>query len=174
MDNFQGLRELQTQYICCPYVPTHMQIIEFCQFISGFQRVISRVKVFKSPQPNEYMICIKFSGKGDALDFAKQYQRRKFFQIEPDLCIVYQLLAARIKSEKNLSSSSSSDEDPRDEPEMMQIDTSSRQVFPKLGDHMRDTLYVKKRLQNPEILFGLGEQATCPICLEALDSHSPR
>ena len=47
-------------------------------------------------------------------------------------------------------------------------------MFPKLGDHMRDTLYVKKRLQNPEILFGLGEQATCPICLEPLDSYSPR
>lgn len=51
-----------------------------------------------------------FIEKG-ATEFARQYQRRKFNQIEPDLCLVYFLLGATIKSEKTGSSSSDSDED---------------------------------------------------------------
>lgn len=38
----------------------------------------------------------------DAIDFTKHYQRRKFNQIEADVCIVYELLAASIKSDKDV------------------------------------------------------------------------
>jgi hypothetical protein len=30
-------------------VPTHVHIIEFCQFIEAFQKQINKVRVFKSP-----------------------------------------------------------------------------------------------------------------------------
>jgi hypothetical protein len=61
-------------YLCCPFVPIHMQIIEFCQFIESYQREIKQVRVLKSAEPNEYMIAIKFSSSKDAYGFAQEFQ----------------------------------------------------------------------------------------------------
>jgi hypothetical protein len=83
------------------------------------------------------MIAIKFSSSKDAYGFAQEFQWRKFFSIEEDLCIVYELLAANIKSEKNHHSSSSDDSprSPRDKEqpasqseESVIINTSSKVI----------------------------------------------
>jgi hypothetical protein len=47
------------------------------------------------------MIAIKLHSSADAREFAKYFQRRRFNQIEPEFCLVYQLLGARISSQKN-------------------------------------------------------------------------
>lgn len=73
------------------------------------------------------MIAIKLSSAHDAKEFAKYFQGRRFNQIEPEYCVVYQLLAARISLQKNSpsSSSSSSHEADVDSPCAVMIDTSS-------------------------------------------------
>lgn len=62
---------------------------------------------------------------------------RKFNQIEADLCIVYRLQSASIKSDKNCD---------EELPEI--IDTGKAQKFNKI-------LHDKKILQNPDILFDI-------------------
>jgi hypothetical protein len=42
------------------------------------------------------MIAIKLHSSAEAKEFAKYFQRRRFNQIEPEFCLVYQLVAARI------------------------------------------------------------------------------
>ena len=89
LETEQSLIEISSEYICCPAVPTHTHIIEFCQFIEPFEKQINKVRVFKSPQPSQYMIAIKLNSAQDAREFAKYFQGRRFNQIEPDYCVVY-------------------------------------------------------------------------------------
>ena len=44
------------------------------------------------------MIALKMTSPKDARDFALHFQKRKFNQIEDDVCFVYQLLGAVINS----------------------------------------------------------------------------
>lgn len=67
-------------YLCCPFVPIHMQIIEFCQFIESYQREIKQVRVLKSAEPNEYMIAIKFSSSKDTLASLKNFNEGSSFR----------------------------------------------------------------------------------------------
>ena len=55
--------------------------------------------MFNPPQPNQYMIALKMTSPKDARDFALHFQKRKFNQIEDDVCLVYQLLGAVINSQ---------------------------------------------------------------------------
>jgi hypothetical protein len=72
------------------------------------------------------MIAIKLHSSSDAKEFAKYFQRRRFNQIEPEFCLVFQLVAARISLQKNSSSSSSSSlEGDGESPGNVMIDTSS-------------------------------------------------
>ena len=114
----------------------------------------------------------EYLGK-EALDFARHYQRRKFNQIEADLCEVFQLLGSTISSEKNGGSSSSSDED-----EETQIDTTVKSKGSRIAamrTHLTDQTKIKRKLKSPEALFQVeNEQSNCPICLEGLHhQHSP-
>jgi hypothetical protein len=67
--------------------------------------------VLKSSEPNFYIVALKMMGELEAEEFVRHYQRRKFNQIEADLCEVYQLRGAQIKSEKNGAAESNSDEE---------------------------------------------------------------
>jgi hypothetical protein len=44
------------------------------------------------------MIAINLNSTQDAKDFAKYFNNRKYFEIEPDFCVVFALIAARIHS----------------------------------------------------------------------------
>jgi len=77
-----------------------MHIVEFCQFIeerSKFSQLFSKsedlsdLRVLKGPDPDTYLIAVKLTSIKAARNFVQEFHRRKFNQIESDLCIVYEL-----------------------------------------------------------------------------------
>ena len=108
--------DIPSPYLCCPYIPTHMHVIEFCEFLEPFQTKLSKMRVLRAAENSFYIIVIKMNTSNlifftfkviDTLEFLKHYQRRKFNLIESDLCQVNLLLQATFRSEK---------EDPENKP----------------------------------------------------------
>jgi hypothetical protein len=83
--------ELQgSKYLCCPNVPIHMSVIEFCEFISPegsvFTKDISHIRVLKGPDQNSYIIALKMQTKTSAIEFVSHFHNKQFSFFEPDLC----------------------------------------------------------------------------------------
>ena len=79
-----------SKYLCCPNVPIHMSVIEFCEFISPegstFTKDISHIRVLKGPDQKSYIIAIKMETKTSAIEFISHYHNKQFSYFEPDLC----------------------------------------------------------------------------------------
>ena len=98
---------INNQFLCCPQIPTYLHVVEFCMMIEDRnqnssifkKRDLTSLRVLKGPEPNQYIIILKFNSVAAVRVFVKEFHKRKFNQIEPDLCEVYTLETARIITE---------------------------------------------------------------------------
>ena len=60
------------------------------------KRDLTNLRVLKGPEPNHYIVALKFNSEAAVKNFVKEFHKRKFNQIEPDLCEVYTLETVRI------------------------------------------------------------------------------
>eukprot|EP00350_Pseudokeronopsis_sp_OXSARD2_P009356 CAMPEP_0170559576 /NCGR_PEP_ID=MMETSP0211-20121228/43698_1 /TAXON_ID=311385 /ORGANISM="Pseudokeronopsis sp., Strain OXSARD2" /LENGTH=126 /DNA_ID=CAMNT_0010872763 /DNA_START=1 /DNA_END=378 /DNA_ORIENTATION=- len=91
--------KLRSKYLCCPKVPAHIHILEFAEFVEDYQKVINKVRIFKSDHPNEYVVAIKLNSVKDAGEFCQSYNMKQFNSIEPDQCVIYEIIAAQMNIE---------------------------------------------------------------------------
>jgi hypothetical protein len=42
-------------------IPTHMHIVEFCEFIEPHRESICQARVLRSSQPNQYIVVLKLA-----------------------------------------------------------------------------------------------------------------
>jgi hypothetical protein len=47
MSNNADLSKYTSQYLCCPFIPVHLHILEFCEFIKESEKHVSKVRVFR-------------------------------------------------------------------------------------------------------------------------------
>ena len=95
-----------SKYLCCPNVPIHMPVIEFCEFISPagsvFTKDISHIRVLKGPDQNSYIIALKMETKSSAKEFVAHYHNKQFSFFEPDLCLLAILSDVYIENSKHV------------------------------------------------------------------------
>ncbi|CDW84875.1 brca1-associated protein [Stylonychia lemnae] len=96
----------------------------------------------------------------DAMEFAKNYHRRKFNQIESDLCQVFKLLSASLENDRL--------KDDSEKVELINTKTNTQssqqatQNFSLINQEHGEQ-------KHPDILFDSEKmQSNCPICLESL------
>ena len=86
-------------------IPTYLHVVEFCMFVEernkystifSKKRDLSILKVLKGPEPNIYVIAIKLNSVDAARRFIQEFHKRKFNQLESDLCEVFTLESVKI------------------------------------------------------------------------------
>ena len=74
------------KFLCCPLIPTYLHVVEFCMMIEDRnknstlfkKRDLTNLKVLKGPEPNFYVIILKFNSVAAVRYFVKEFHKRKF------------------------------------------------------------------------------------------------
>ena len=114
-------------------IPTKLHVVEFCMFVEdrnkhstvfSKKRDLSILKVLKGPEPNIYVIAIKLNSIDAAKRFIQEFHKRKFNQIEADLCEVFTLNSVK------LFTNAQTEEVKKDSPQILFEDNQEQQNCP--------------------------------------------
>lgn len=106
------------------------------------------------------------------MEFARKYQNKKFNQIEPDKCIIYQMLSASFKRERGgeIECNTVKRNLHRSYSQEIKAETDE---FDEDLEESKLTSEIQNTVSNsPEVLFEDGTiKSNCPICLEILSGN---
>lgn len=114
---------------------------------------MSFIRIIKLSQSNRTMVLIKFKMDKFANSFINNYNGRKFTSLDPETCTVIKIKDIVFRKSNILQSSEDDDND--------RVQNALPYLLP---DPFTDTHQI---IQNPSTYV---ELATCPVCLERLDS----
>lgn len=113
---------------------------------------LSHIRLIKSSSPNRFMILLKFRLKDAVKPFMRKYQGRKFNSFEPETCSVVEIKEIVFRPKTKSES----------EHTKVALPYLLEDPFTNNGDDVPETAVEEARLYT--------ELATCPVCLDRLDS----
>lgn len=166
--------EPASAFACVQAVPGLMTAADFCMFARSAEDSLLHMRMLRpTSELNSYMVLAKFRTTADAKGFAKTFEGKPFLQgLIKDVCCVSAVASALMdvpRRADNLESGSA------DGMEGINVSFPTHVLFPvDANDEARDVgagASASSVTVQPELDISSPGSASCPVCLEALDSN---
>lgn len=117
---------------------------------------LSHLRLIKSVEPNKFMLLLKLRSPNDVKSFIRKYQGRKFNSFEPETCSIVEIKEIIFRPK-----------------ETSEVDDLINVALPYLLDDPFTTEKKEKKEKSKQVGPNriYTELATCPVCLDRLDSN---